>query len=185
MFEWLIPLAIIAVAYFIYVRVIQVRNKAREAASSIDVQLQKRRNLVPNILKLAQKFMDHEKSLLQELTALRARTENVSFDQSTEEAIRLDDEIGKAMMHFFAVAENYPDRKSSEPIMNAQDTYSEVEGHISAARRFYNSAVTDLNNVIEIFPWSLVAQFTGVKAMPYFEAVEGARAPVDVDDYMK
>ena len=88
------------------------------------------------------------------------------------------------MMQLFAVAENYPELRSSETIQNAQQTYSEVEGHISAARRFYNSAVTDLQNACEIFPMSAIASMAGVKPLPYFEVEDAVREPVNVADLM-
>ena len=90
------------------------------------------------------------------------------------------------MMRFFAVAENYPDLKSQETMVTAQATYTEVEGHIAAARRFYNAAVTQLNNSVQIFPGNMIAGMAGVSEMPFFEETdEAAKAPVDASDYLK
>ena len=88
-------------------------------------------------------------------------------------------------MRFFATAEAYPELRSAEAMTKAQDTYTEVEGHISAARRFYNAAVTDLNNAVEVFPGSVIAGMAGVKPMPFYEVEEAARAPVNAGDYLK
>ena len=90
------------------------------------------------------------------------------------------------MMRFFAVAENYPDLKSQETMVTAQATSTEVEGHIAAARRFYNAAVTQLNNSVQIFPGNMIAGMAGVSEMPFFEETdEAAKAPVDASDYLK
>jgi LemA protein len=89
-----------------------------------------------------------------------------------------------AMMNFFAVAENYPDLKSQETMVRAQETFEEVEGHISAARRFYNSSATDLKNAVEIFPSSIIAGMIGIVALPYFEMDESERKPVDAAEFL-
>lgn len=176
---------ILAVLYMLYVKAIQIKNRAFEAASSIEVQLQKRRDLIPNVLTLAKKFMEHEKELLSELTALRSRAGSVgSGPEAMGEELALDASIGSTLGRFFAVAENYPDLKSDRTVVRAQETYEEVEGHIAAARRFYNSAVTDLNNAIETFPMSVFANMVGAKRLPYFEATAEAAQAVNAADYL-
>lgn len=177
------------VLYIWYAKLIARRNAARAALSSIDVQLKKRHDLLPNILKLAGRFMSHEKELLEDLTALRARVD-AGYDPADPAAVQAHlaagQELQSGMARFFAVAENYPELRSAETISKAQDTYTEAEAHISAARRFYNSAVTDLNNAIEIFPGSMIAGWARVKAMPFWEMEDSShRAAVNVDDYLK
>lgn len=175
----------LVVLYILYAQAIRIKNKAFEAASSIEVQLQKRRDLIPNVLTLAKKFMEHEKDLLNELTDLRAKAGSVgSGPDAMGEELTLDQSIGNVMGRFFAVAENYPELKSQVTIVRAQETYEEVEGHIAAARRFYNSAITDLNNAIETFPMSVFANMVGARRMPYFEASVDAMKPVNAEDYL-
>lgn len=173
--------------YLLYVQLITKKNRAREALSSIDVQLKKRHDLVPNILTIARKFMDHEKELLSEVTQMRSLA-GADYDKSNPDAVKehlgAEKKLQSSMMQFFAVAENYPDLKSHSTMVQAQETYEEVEGHIAAARRFYNSAVTDLNNAVEIFPGSLIAGFIRIVAMPYFEMDEAEKKPVDAADYL-
>ena len=79
--------------------------------------------------------------------------------------------------------ENYPQLKSDQTMMNAMQTYSEIEEHIAAARRFYNSAVNEINNAIEIFPSSLIAGMLGMKVYPFFEANEAARQEINASNY--
>lgn len=177
------------ILYFWYAKIISRRNTARQALSSIDVQLKKRHDLLPNILKLAGRFMTHEKELLEGLTALRARVD-AGYDPTDPEAVQAHltagQELQSGMARFFAVAESYPELRSAETISKAQDTFTEAEAHISAARRFYNAAVTDLNNAVEIFPGSIVAGWAKVKAMPFWEMEDTShRAAVNVDDHLK
>jgi LemA protein len=186
--ELIIGLGVVGLGfYLVYVTVIKRRNTAREALSSIDVQLRKRHDLIPNIVTLAQKFMTHERELLTGLTEAR-NLAHQNYEPTDPDAVQqhLDAErsVQSGMMQLFAVAENYPELRSSETIQNAQQTYNEVEGHISAARRFYNSAVTDLKNACEIWPMSMVASMVGVKALPYFEVEDAVREPVNVADIM-
>ena len=184
-----IAVAAALLGYGWYVSLIVRRNRAREALSSVDVQLRKRFDLIPNVLKLAQRYMDHEKGLLAEITALRAKVEAPYRRQdSAEVAAHLEASraLESGLGRLFALAENYPDLKANTTIIRAQETYEEVEGHISAARRFYNSAVGELNNAVEIFPGSVIAGWANVRAMPFYELDEpAARQPVSVDDVMR
>ena len=184
-----IIIAILLVAtYLMYAGIIKKKNKAKEALSGIDVQLKKRSNLIPNILQIAKKYMEHEKGLLEEITRLRAKVdEGYKSDDSSsikdyiKQVGALDANMGKLMI----AVENYPDLKSDQTMLQAMRTYNEVEEQISAARRFYNSAVNNLNNAIEIFPGNLIAPLANAKTMPFYEADEAARAPVNASDYLK
>lgn len=174
-------------AYLWYASIVTKRNKAQEALSGIDVQLQKRSNLIPNILKIAKKFMEHEKELLTQVTELRTRVDagyDASDAASVKDHLGASSALGGAMGKLMVAVEAYPDLKSSDTMVQAQQTYNEVEGQIAAARRFYNASVTQLNNSIQIFPGNLLAGFAGATAMPFYEAYEGATAPVDASDFL-
>jgi LemA protein len=174
--------------YAWYVSLITRRNEVREAMGSIDVQLRKRFDLLPNIVALAQKFMTHERELLEGLTALRAKVA-APYAKDDPAAVATHLEASRSleagMMRLFAVAENYPELRSAETVTRAQATFEEVEGNIAAARRFYNSAVTRLNNAVEIFPGSVIARIANVQPFPFYEVEDAAaRAPVDVNKLM-
>lgn len=184
-----IVVVVLLIVYFWYMALIKRRNQALEALSSIDVQLRKRFDLIPNVLKIASKFMAHEKGLMEQITALRTKSMEGYQEKdpdAVQEHLQASGKLGGAMMQLFAVAENYPELKSNETMVTAQHTYSEVEGHIAAARRFYNAAVTQLNNSVQIFPGNLIAGMAGVKEMPFYEEEdEAAKAPVDAGDHLK
>ncbi len=131
--------------------------------------------------------MDHEEAVLTSVTQMRTISGS-DYDRNNPHEVAQHIEANKklqtAMMQFFAVAENYPDLKSQETMVRAQETYEEVEGHISAARRFYNSSVTELNNAVEIFPSSVIANMINIKTLPYFEMDEAEKKPVNATEFL-
>ena len=184
----LAPVLVGIAGYTWYVTLIRRRNQAREALASVDVQLQKRHDLIPNILLLARKFMAHEAALLEQITALRARVTR-SYDPGDPAQVREHLEaaggLESSLQRLFAVSEAYPSMRSSETVLEAQQTYAEVEGHIAAARRFYNSAVSDLRNAMEIFPGSWIAGLAQVESMPFYEVPDrAAHQAVDVNAHL-
>ncbi|MEZ5690930.1 MAG: LemA family protein [Rickettsiales bacterium] len=154
----------------------------------MDVQLKNRLNIIPNILKIAQKFMDHEKTLLNEITELRTKAEK-DYDKNNHSAVNerlaIAEQLSGKMGKLMVAVEAYPDLKSDQTMLQAMQAYNEVEAQIAAARRFYNSAVTSLNNSIQIFPGNIIANMAGVSEMPFYEADEAAKQPVSVDDFLK
>ena len=183
-----IIIALVIIFYFWYVSIISKRNTSLEALSGIDVQLKKRSNLIPNILKIAQKFLQHEKSLLTEITELREQTDK-GYDKtdknSVKEHLQVSELLAGKMGQLMVRVEAYPDLKSDQTMLQAMQTYNEVEAQIAAARRFYNSAVTALNNSVQIFPGNIIANVARVTEMPFYETDKAARAPVDASDYLK
>jgi LemA protein len=182
----IITLVVLFVCYQMYVSVIQKKNKVMEAFSSIDVQLKKRYDLIPNILTLANKFMEHEKGLFEEVTKLRTKAMSLPNDvNNIGQKLQLDSQIKSLMGQVMVAVENYPQLKSDQTMVTAMQTYNEVEEHIAAARRFYNSAVLELNNAVEIFPSSVIAAACGIKKQEFFQADETARQSVNASDYLK
>ena len=178
--------AIVFCGYTCYVSVIQKKNKVNEAFASIDVQLKKRYDLIPNILTMANKFMEHERSLFEEVTKLR--TEAMSLRANADnigKKFELDSKIKGLMGQIMVAVENYPQLKADQPMITAMQTYNEVEEHISAARRFYNSAANELKNAVEIFPSSFFARMMNIKPVDFFKADERERKSVNAADFLK
>ncbi len=177
-----------ALFYFWYMALVTRRNKALEALSGIDVHYNMRFDLIPNVLKIAQKFMDHEKSLLTEITALRTEAQK-NYDKKdagdVSKHLQAVEALSAKMGQFMVSVEAYPDLKSDQTMVQAMQTYNEVEAQIAAARRFYNAAVTALNNSVQIFPGNIVAGFANVKEMPFFAAAESVKSAVNASDYLK
>ena len=178
----LVAAAIVVIGpYLIYVQLIKKKNKVKEAEGSVDVQLKKRYDLIPNILTIAKKFMEHERSLIEDITKLRTQAAKAN---EMSEKTKLDNAIKGKMEQLMINVENYPQLKSDATMVQAMQTYAEVEEHIAAARRFYNSAVNELNNAVEIFPSSVIAGMLNIKAKPFFEVQENERRPINASDIL-
>lgn len=178
-------IAILAfVLYGFYVGVIKARNQMDEALSGIDVQLKKRSDLIPNVLKIAQKFIKHEKEMFTEITKLR--TEVMKQPVGTAKRFTAESKLQDAMKQLVVSVENYPQLKSDETMLKAMDTYKDVEDNIAASRRFYNTALRELKNKTQIFPGSLFAKYAGdISKYAYFQASENDKSNVNADDYLK
>lgn len=172
--------------YSAYVSVIQKKNKVQEAFASIDVQLKKRYDLIPNILTIANKFMEHERGLFEKVTELRTQAMTLSSDmKNAGKKLELDSQIKGLMGQIMVAVENYPQLKSDQTMITAMQTYNEVEEHIAAARRFYNSAVLELNNAVEIFPTSIIAGVVGARKQEFFKTEEKERQPINASEFLK
>lgn len=190
--DWLNPQimaigVVLVLLYALYARLVILRNKVRESASDIDVQLKKRYDLIPNMLQMAAKFMEHEKSLMSELTQLRTQAMGSSFANSPKEKMKLESLLAQKLNDFKVSLENYPDLKSNQTMIAAMQSMNEVEEHISAARRFYNSNVNSLKNLADIFPINIFARLVGINSqnMPFFEISEVERQPINSQNYFK
>jgi LemA protein len=173
----------LAILYVWYASIITRRNKVREALSSVDVHLNQRHDLIPNIVALAGRYMEHERALLTDVTRLREEARNMAptTPASVEKRFALEGELGQRVSQLMVGMEAYPELKADRPVIEAQRTWTETEAQITAARRFYNAAVNQLNNAIQIFPGTILAALVGVAAMPFFEAPAEARVAPSVD----
>lgn len=178
---WIVLAAVAALAYFWYAAIIGRRNKVLEALGGIDVQLTQRHDLIPNILEIAKAFMAHERGLLEEITSLRSAAQSgvgARDAEGVKKHLEAETALSMGLGRFFALAENYPQLKSDATMLEAQKTYRNVEDNIAAARRFYNSSVTALNNAVQIFPGTLFAKLANVGAYPFYAADAAQKEPV-------
>lgn len=174
----LIVLALILV--LMYNSLIAKKNQVENIFASVDTVLKKRYDLIPNLVASVSKYMEHEKSLLEEVT--RLRSEATKPDISDAHKIALDAKISSALGSIMVAVENYPELKANENVMHLQHTLHEVEEQISAARRAYNQSVTDYNNAIEMLPTSFMASLMNYRRKQVFEIVENERKNVDVKE---
>lgn len=141
--------------------------KIEEAASDIDVSLTKRYDVLTKMIEVVKGYAKHEKEVMFTTVELR---KNMTLDEMTKANLQMDDNYNKVI----AVAEAYPDLKASENFMVLQKAIVDVEEHLQAARRFYNSNVTHYNELIEIFPTNIIAKRYGYNRKDYFKADEEA-----------
>jgi len=180
----IILIAVVSIAYILYASLIRKKNKVKEASSGIDVQLKKRCDSIPNLLQAAAEFMSHEKELMNEITNLRTEAMKGSFSDNPRQAMQIENELSEKLHAFNISVENYPDLKSNQTLLQAMNALAEAEESIAAARRFYNAAVNDLNNAVEIFPSSLIAKILNIKQAIFFEASNTDKKAINVKDYL-
>ncbi|HOW97441.1 MAG TPA: LemA family protein [Kiritimatiellia bacterium] len=154
------------------------RNKVRNAFGTVDVLLKKRYDLIPNLVATVQGYMQHERTVLQQITDLRSRA--MGGPLPPEQLFRVNAQLGQLLGGVRAAIENYPQLKASQNALQLQAALNEVEEQISAGRRAYNAAVTDLNNALEMFPSNLVGSLFGFQKAVFFEAGEAERGAVPV-----
>jgi LemA protein len=163
-----------------YNSLVAKKNQVENIFASVDTVLKKRYDLIPNLVASVSKYMEHEKSLLEEVTKLRA--EATKPDISDAHKIALDAKISSALGSIMVAVEAYPELKANENVMHLQHTLNEVEEQISAARRAYNQSVTDYNNAIEMLPTSFMASLMNYRRKQVFEIVDNERKNVDVKE---
>ena len=164
----IIGIVVIVILYVItaYNNLIKKKNMVEEGWSSIDVQLKRRSNLIPNILSSVKGYMSHEKKLLEEITELRSHSidANNVIDQGKAES-----SLSGSLMNLFAVAENYPELKANENFLDLQKQLQDIEDDIQMARRYYNGTVRNNNVLVESFPTNLVANAFSFEKADFFE----------------
>lgn len=179
----LVPLGLIlVVAIFVtatYNGLVSKRNMVRNAFSTIDVMLKKRHELIPNLVETVKGFATHERETFEKVISLRNQA--MSPANSDAERLQAEGQIGSSIGRIMAIAESYPELKSSDQFLNLQRNLSEIEEQISAARRSYNAAVLGINNAVESFPSNLIASRFGFTKHDFFETDEDERQVVNVE----
>lgn len=178
----IIPIVIVIFIIIVYNSLAAKKANVQNAFAGIDVQLKKRCDLVPNLVSSVKAYMKHEAGTLEKLTELRTRAAAAT---DPAERLKLDKELSGALKNVFVQVEAYPDLKSSANVIQLQRSLNEIEEQISASRRAYNSAVTDYNLAIRIFPNNLLAGMFGFTETTLFEAAPEDRANPNVGDLFK
>src|SRR3954471_17231772 len=182
----LLALVVLLLLAFIasYNRFVRQRNLVQESWRQIDVELRRRHDLIPNLVETVKGYATQERTVLQSVT--EARSAAMQTMQASASGVaaqgQAETTLGRALGGLFAVAENYPDLKSSQNFLALQQQLTETEDRIAAGRRFYNGNVRALNTRVEAFPSSMVASTFHFDKAEYFELDDAAeRQPVAVD----
>ncbi|MHC1777575.1 MAG: LemA family protein [Lentimicrobium sp.] len=154
----IIFLAVLAVLIFwligIYNNMVRLRNRRENAFADIDVQLKQRHNLVPQLVETVKGYATHERELLTRITEARSAAINAS---GINEKIAAEQVLGSALQGLKVAVENYPDLKANQNFLQLQEELSDIENKLAAARRFFNTATTEYNNAVEVFPANMIA----------------------------
>jgi LemA protein len=166
--EYIVPIAVLTVILVlsvrIYNRLVRNRNLVNETWAGIDVQLQKRHELVPNLVKTVSAYVAHESGVFEQIAGIRSGA-TAEVPETAKNETALSRSLGK----LFALAEDYPDLKASEGFQQLHGSLVEIEDHLQYARRYYNGAVRDNNNAVESFPSNLLAGVFGFSVAEFFE----------------
>ena len=149
-----------------YNRLVGLRQRANQAFADIDVQMQQRHDLVPNLVETVKGYAAHEKGTLEAVTAARAAATSAT---GVEQKVQAENALTGALRQLFAVAEAYPDLKANQNFLGLQSELADLENKIAAARRFFNNAVSEYNASIQQFPAVLLAGPMGFAARTFFD----------------
>lgn len=174
---WGVPALIILYVIAIYNKLTSFKNRFKNAFAQIDVQLQLRHDLIPNMVETAKAYMAHEKDTLERVIQARNQAQSAqqkaSADPSNGSAIKklgmAEGMLNGALANFFALQENYPDLKADQTMMELMETLETTENKVSYSRQAYNDAVMVFQTYKESFPNVIVANLSGFKDAEFFE----------------
>ena len=173
----IVALAIIVIWIVgIYNTLVHLRNNRESAFANIDVQLQQRHDLVPQLVSCVKGYAAHEKSLLESVTA--ARTAAMSAT-GINEKIQAENALTQALSGLKVAVEAYPDLKANQNFIQLQNEVADIENKLAAVRRAFNSATKELNTACQSFPNVLFAGMFGFHTEPMFEVAQSERATLN------
>ncbi len=172
----LIIVAILIIIFLAkYNKLVKLQNKVKQAESGIDVYLNQRFDLIPNLVECVKGYAKHEKDILENITKMR--TEYMHGNKDLKNAKEINEKMNKIL----AIAENYPDLKASDQFLNLQKNLSKMESQLQAARRIYNNEVTLYNTKINVIPDNIIAMIFGFKEKELFEIEEYKKQNTNVE----
>jgi len=173
----IIILLVLIFAYY-YNKIVVLGNRINNAWAQIDVQLRKRAELVPNLVEIAQTYMEHEQKAIRMVTEAR---EKMLGAKGIEAKAKAGNALAGALKTIFALAENYPQLRATENFAKLQEELSDIEDKIAYTRQFYNDSVLVYNNVITTIPGMWFAgTMNRTQKKPYLETPKEKREPVKV-----
>ncbi len=181
----IVIILVITALYFIsiYNILVRLRTNTREAWSDIEVQMKRRYDLIPNLVKTVQGYAKHEADTLEKVTV--ARTSAMKSNGSPAEQAHDENILSGALKSIFALSEAYPDLKANKNFLEMQQELTDTEDKIQASRRFYNSNVRSINVAVQQFPKNIVAKSMKFEKMDFFgldtSEAEAISQPIDID----
>ena len=173
----LIAVAVLLVLWVIgiYNNLVTLRNNRENAFANIDVQLKQRYDLIPNLVNTVKGYAEHEKGVLERVTAARTAAMNAT---SLNDKIEAENALSSALAGLKVSVEAYPDLKANQNFLQLQSELADIENKLAAVRRFFNSATKELNSGVQRFPAVLFAGMFGFHQEPMFEIPQEERATV-------
>ncbi len=169
-------------AALIYNQLVRDRNRVDAAWSDIDVQLQRRHDLIPQLVKAVDGYAGYERATLEAITHLRNEAVRLADGRDLDELGRKEEALDKGVLHLIAIAEDYPDLKANENFLNLQKELAETENYLQFARRFYNGAVRQFNTRVESVPSNVVAGLFSFSQRSFYQKASDDAANVPLVD---
>jgi LemA protein len=173
---------LIALIAILYNRLVRDRNRVDAAWSDIDVQLQRRHDLIPQLVKSVAQYANYEKATLEAIATLRTEAMNITNVADIDARGAKEELLGEEVHRLIAVAEDYPDLKANENFLNLQNELVETEDYLQFARRFYNGSVRQLNTRVETVPNNFVAGWFDFTQRRFFQKASDDVAAVPLVD---
>jgi len=162
----------------LYNRLVRDRNRVDAAWSDIDVQLQRRHDLIPQLVKAVDGYAGYERATLEAVTTLRAEAMKFTGPTDIDRRGEKEQQLGEGLQRLIAVAEQYPDLKANENFLSLQNDLVETENYLQFSRRFYNGSVRQLNTRVETVPNNLIASGFGFSQREFFQKTSDEAAAV-------
>ena len=171
--------ALVVTAIVLYNRLIRGRNRVDTAWSDIDVQLQRRHDLIPNLVAAVDQYADYERATLAAITELRTEAKKTADVTKRGE---LEEKLSAGVHKLIALAESYPDLKANENFLSLQNELAETENYLQFARRYYNGSVRDYNTMTEVVPSNIIASVFDFDSREFFQKSSDEVANVPLID---
>jgi LemA protein len=164
-----------------YNQIQQYDENAQQAKQQISVQLQRRADLVPNLVNTVKGYAQHEEAVFTQVAQARAGLAGAIQTGDPGQMATANNQLTGALGRLLAISEAYPQLKADQGFLRLQDELTGTENRIATARNDYNQAVQSYNTYIRTFPQAITAKVTGAKPRTYFEAAAGTETPPTVD----
>ena len=185
--QWIVVLAVLVVllvwAIAVYNRLMELRNRTANALAQIDVQLKRRYDLIPNLVAVAKKYLEHESQTLEAVIRARSQAQAAATamrsapgkPEVAEAVVAAEGALGGALGRLMVLTESYPDLKADETMRSLSEELGSTENRIGYARQAYNDQVLEFNNATKAFPAIVVAAVLGFHAMPMLQSTQNAQ----------
>jgi len=175
---WILLILVVGWVVITYNGLVALKNQVQTAWQQIDVQLNRRYDLIPNLVETVKGYMKYEQDTLQKVIDARSKAMASTGVKETAEA---QNALTQSMGRIFALMENYPDLKADENVLRLQEELATTENQLAFARQYYNDLVMRFNTKREVFPSNLIASFFNFEARDFFTVPESAKSVPRVD----